>query len=400
MRTKFLPVDPAHPAPGILAEAGAVLRQGGLVAFPTETVYGLGANALDSAAVGRIFAAKGRPSDNPLIVHVADRESLTGLVSEVPAVGQALIEEFWPGPLTLVLPKTGRVPDEVTAGLPTVAVRMPDHDVALGLIAAAGVPVAAPSANRSGRPSPTTAAHVWEDLAGRVEIILDGGPAGVGVESTVVDVTGQAPMVLRPGGLSLEELRRVAGEVGLDPALSGRNTDRPRAPGMKYTHYAPQAPLTLVAPGPGAGPGEVGRTAWAAVRALRSAAAGSPARPAGAPAAARRVDRVGLARPVGLLALSENLPLHRQAAAAAGLRLVEIGLQIGFPNGAAGEVVLLEAGPAASPEQVAVRLFAALRRFDEARVAAIVAEGISEERLGFAVMNRLRKAATHTLEAQ
>ncbi|MDI6869750.1 MAG: L-threonylcarbamoyladenylate synthase [Bacillota bacterium] len=371
MKTRVVRVDPVHPAPGALREAGEVLRGGGLVAFPTETVYGLGADALNPAAVRRIFAAKGRPGDNPLIIHVADRESLAGLVKEVPEAARALMDRFWPGPLTLVLPKAELVPDEVTAGLATVAVRMPNHRVALGLIAAAGVPVAAPSANRSGRPSPTTAAHVWEDLGGRVEFILDAGPTGVGVESTVVDLTGPRPVVLRPGGLALEDLRQVAGEVTVDPALLGREVDRPRSPGLKYTHYAPKAPLTLIEPGPGVAPQVVGEAAW---RAVREVLAASPH------------------KPVGLLFLRENLPRHREAASATATAflLAELNQDAGAPP---ATVLALEAGPATDPAQVASRLFAALRWFDAAGVAAIVAEGISPEGLGFAVMNRLRKAA-------
>ncbi|MGE5554121.1 MAG: L-threonylcarbamoyladenylate synthase [Betaproteobacteria bacterium] len=376
--TKVVRVDPDHPAPAALAEAGKVLRQGGLVAFPTETVYGLGANALDPAAVGKIFIAKGRPADNPLIVHVAERESLAELVADVPEVGRALMDQFWPGPLTLVLPKSAQVPGGVTAGLPTVAVRMPDHEVALGLIAAAGVPVAAPSANRSGRPSPTTAAHVWEDLQGRVELILDGGPTGVGVESTVVDVTGSVPALLRPGGVGLEELRRVAGEVAVDPALSGKGVEHPRSPGMKYKHYAPQAPLMLIEPGPASSPERVGEAAWQAVQEQLAAAPGHA---------------------VGLLALRENLPHHRHAAAAAQVPFYAVqpvhaaqpGLGVQTP---ATGVIALESGSANDPAAIANRLFAALRWFDAAGVAAIVAEGIAPDGLGFAVMNRLRKAAT------
>jgi L-threonylcarbamoyladenylate synthase len=348
-----------------------------LVAFPTETVYGLGANAFDPAAVRRIFAAKGRPVDNPLIVHVADPDSLADLVTEVPEVGRRLMAAFWPGPLTLVLPKTDRVPPEVTAGLPSVAVRMPDHDVALGLIAAAGVPIAAPSANRSGRPSPTTAAHVREDLDGRIEVILDGGPTGVGVESTVVDVTGPGPTLLRPGGVPLEDLRRVVGEVAVDPGLSGEGVERPKAPGMKYTHYAPQAPLTLLAPAPGVDPGRTGEAAWAAVR--------------------ERLDRVGPGGVVGLLALAENLEVHAREAASAGIPWT-LGRLSDEPGRPAAGVLTLEAGPAAQPERVAGRLFAALRWFDGAGVAAIIAEGTDPAGLGFAVMNRLRKAASAVRE--
>lgn len=251
-----------------IAEAAAVLRRGGLVAFPTETVYGLGANALDPAAVEAIFAAKGRPADNPLIVHIADPTALTEIAREVPEEARALAVAFWPGPLTLVLPRHPRIPLVTTGGLDTVAVRMPDDPVALALIEAAGCPVAAPSANRSGRPSPTRAAHVAEDLDGRVDVILRAGDCRVGIESTVLDLTGPVPMVLRPGIVTPEEIAEVLGvPVELDPALcqtpgpgtpgpgtleSGTQVEEeatapaPKAPGMKYAHYAPRAEMLIL----------------------------------------------------------------------------------------------------------------------------------------------------------
>ena len=212
-----------------------------MVALPTETVYGLGANALDAAAVGKIFAAKGRPQDNPLIVHICQLDQLSGLVQQVPPLAQRLARAFWPGPLTMVMKKSGAVPDEVSAGLDTVAVRFPAHPVARALIELAAVPIAAPSANASGRPSTTTAQHVLEDLDGKIAAVVDGGSCGVGVESTVVDVTGDKLRLLRPGGITLEQLRQAAGEVEVDAALRrqlGRD-ETPRSPGMKYKHYAP-----------------------------------------------------------------------------------------------------------------------------------------------------------------
>ena len=281
-----------------LKRAGAVIRAGGLVAFPTETVYGLGGNALDADASRRIYAAKGRPSDNPLIVHISDFSQVYMLAEDVPETARKLADAFWPGPLTMILPKSELVPETTTGGLNTVALRMPNHPAALGLIEQAGVPIAAPSANRSGRPSPTTAAHVFEDMDGKIPMILDGGEVEIGVESTIVDLTGEAPMVLRPGYISREMLEQVLGtKVELDPAIrvrpetaqtedfaadavtkpenqsasgtcrSGSNaTDkgrdktaeneaseaeeaqnlRPRAPGMRYRHYAPKAPMILV----------------------------------------------------------------------------------------------------------------------------------------------------------
>jgi len=232
------------PNPKTILEAARIIRGGGLVAFPTETVYGLGANALDPEAVERIFKAKGRPQDNPIIVHIARVEDARKLVLYFPPVAKRLADRFWPGPLTMILPKSKKVPYETTAGLDTVALRMPAHPVALALLKAAKVPVAAPSANVSGRPSPTTAAHVVHDLSGRIDAILDGGPARIGVESTVLDLTSKTPTVLRPGGIGIEELRKVLGKVNIYHA--GKSAKRPRAPGMKYRHYAPKAPIILV----------------------------------------------------------------------------------------------------------------------------------------------------------
>ncbi|WP_339157861.1 L-threonylcarbamoyladenylate synthase [Paenibacillus sp. FSL W8-0186] len=334
-----------------IAAAAAVLAAGGTVAFPTETVYGLGANARSTAAVESIFAAKGRPSDNPLIVHIADMKQLDGLVAEVNETARALMEAYWPGPLTLVLPAApGAVSPRVTAGLPTVAVRMPAHDVALRLIAAAGCPVAAPSANRSGRPSPTLAQHVGEDLAGVIDGIVDGGPTGVGVESTVVEAGADGTVtVLRPGGITAEQLARVApGGVTLDPALreagGAQDIPAPKSPGMKYTHYAPRGTLRIV------------RGAAAEAVAARIAAE--------LEAAARRGEVTGV------LAFEEHLPYFRADC-------------------------VLSLGSIHALETAAHRLYAALRRFDERGVTYMLAEACPEDGLGAAVMNRLLKAAGH-----
>lgn len=229
----------------VVDEAAAALANGGLVAFPTETVYGLGANALDSSAVSRIFAAKGRPQDNPLIVHVSNMEMLRRVVKQVPETADKLIRAFWPGPLTIIFEKSDFIPTTVTAGLDTVAVRMPRHPAALRLIEKSGVPVAAPSANLSGSPSTTRASHVIADLSGRVDYILDGGACQVGLESTVLDLTGAEPQILRPGGINLEELQQVLGSVAYEPALKD-SRQIPKSPGMKYRHYAPKAALFLV----------------------------------------------------------------------------------------------------------------------------------------------------------
>ena len=241
--TRILPVSDQS-----LAEAAALLKQGAVVAFPTETVYGLGANGLDADAVSRIFAAKGRPADNPLIQHVADPAGLDALVRGVPAVARKLADAFWPGPLTLVLPASPQIPLVARGGLPTVGVRCPSHPWARRLIAACGFPIAAPSANRSGRPSPTTAQAVLQDMDGRIPLILDGGPCAVGVESTVVAFRDGVPQVLRPGGVTPEQIETVAGAVLVDHAVLHELEEkaRPSSPGMKYRHYAPQARLTVV----------------------------------------------------------------------------------------------------------------------------------------------------------
>jgi L-threonylcarbamoyladenylate synthase len=239
-----LTVDPRYPDPGVIARAAAALREGRLVAFPTETVYGLGAHALDPAAVARIFVAKGRPGYNPLIVHVAEAEAARALAAEWSPAAERLAAAFWPGPLTLVVPRAAGVPDAVTAGLPSVALRVPANLVAHALLAAAALPVAAPSANRSTQLSPTTAAHVERSLGDRVDLIVDGGPTAVGIESTVVSLTAELPTVLRPGTLSVEELRAVVGEVAELSARGGGRAARP-SPGMLDRHYAPNARLFL-----------------------------------------------------------------------------------------------------------------------------------------------------------
>ncbi len=244
-KTNYYKVDPLAPDPKIIEKCGHILKSGGLVGFPTETVYGLGANSLDGKACKRIFDAKGRPQDNPLIVHVASPGDLGFLSKALPSLAHKCMEVFWPGPLTLVVPKSAQVPVEVSAGLDTVGIRMPDHPVALALIRAAGVPVAAPSANLSGRPSPTSGEHVMEDLSGKIEAVLDAGPSRVGIESTVLDLTGGIPVILRPGGVTKEQLEEVLGTVSLDPGIDDKNVT-PRSPGVKYLHYAPKGRVILV----------------------------------------------------------------------------------------------------------------------------------------------------------
>ena len=231
----------------IMKEAGDIIRAGGLVAFPTETVYGLGGDALNPQSSMKIYAAKGRPSDNPLIVHIEERADLYKIAAKVPEKAEKMMDAFWPGPLTLIFPKTDRVPSETTGGLDTVAVRMPSDGIAAAFIRAAGGFIAAPSANVSGRPSTTTAAHVIEDLSGRIEMILDGGQAVIGLESTIVDMSVEPPVILRPGAITKDMMEAVIGPVEIDKAIIAPNSDvKPKAPGMKYRHYAPRADLTIV----------------------------------------------------------------------------------------------------------------------------------------------------------
>lgn len=232
----------------IYEQAGKILREGGLVAFPTETVYGLGADALDADASGKIYAAKGRPSDNPLIVHIASVDALYALAEEIPDKALKLADKFWPGPLTMILKKKSKVPDSITGGLGTVAIRMPSHPVAAELIRSSGVYIAAPSANTSGKPSPTRAEHVINDLSGKIDMIIQDDTVDIGVESTIIDLSEEIPTILRPGYITKEMFEEVIGEVAIDPAIMGSLKEGivPKAPGMKYKHYAPNADITIV----------------------------------------------------------------------------------------------------------------------------------------------------------
>ena len=336
MNTKLLPVTPES-----IAEAGEIIRAGGLVGFPTETVYGLGANALNGDAVRMIFEAKGRPGDNPLITHVATEAEIPPLIrGHIPAAARALMDAYWPGPMTLIFPKSDLIPPEVSAGLDTVGIRMPSHPAARALIQAAGVPIAAPSANRSGRPSPTTAKHVMDDMDGRIPLILDGGPCDVGVESTVIDVTGDVPRVLRPGGVTPEMIAKACGAVEVDGAVMRplREGEKPRSPGMKYRHYAPTGDLTIFE-------GE----AEAVARAICARYDEAPDNAA-------------------ILALPGHEVLY-------GARRV------------------IPLGQADSASSVAAALFAVLRQLDDEGAEHIFSEAVDAEGVGLAVMNRLGRAA-------
>lgn len=341
---KLWKVDPLKPDSEVIQKAALILRSGGLVAFPTETVYGLGANAFDREALAGIFRVKGRPRDNPLIVHIADPKTVFQLAAEVPRKAINLMETFWPGPLTIILPKIPLIPDEVSAGLNSVALRMPAHPVALELIREAGIPVAAPSANLSGRPSPTTAGHVLKDLGALIDAVLDGGPADLGLESTVLDLTADVPAILRPGGVTPEEISRVIGELQLDSVLAQEHnldTAPVRSPGMKYKHYAPEAPVVIIE-------GESLKAARRLGELLRQY------RDEG--------------KKVGVLAYEEDADLY-----------------------GCGEVIIV--GRRREPAGVAARLYSALRRFDELGVDVILAEGMEPKGLGLAIMNRLYRAA-------
>lgn len=336
-----------------LKRAGAILRRGGLVAFPTETVYGLGANALDEAAARRIYAAKGRPSDNPLIVHIGDLDGLAPLVTKIPKEGKTLMEAFWPGPLTLIFPKSQMVPGGTTGGLDTVAVRLPSHPTARAIIRLAGVPIAAPSANTSGKPSPTLAEHVWKDMEGRIDMIVDGGPVGIGLESTIIDVSGENPVILRPGAVTQEMASRALGHfVALDPAISGDGPMdlgvRPKAPGMKYKHYAPEADLILV-----------DGTAEAVVRVIWQLAR----------------EKMAAGFRVGIICTDETRNLYPTTG----------------DMGGGGRILNL--GSRGREEVIAHNLYGILRRFDDMGTDFIYSEIVPADHLGQAIMNRLKKAA-------
>ncbi len=332
--------------------ASDILRNGGLVAFPTETVYGLGGNALDPRASEKIYAAKGRPSDNPLIVHIADRADVAELASEIPPIAEKLMDRFWPGPMTIIFNKKDIVPKETTGGLDTVAIRMPSHPDAARLIRESGVYIAAPSANASGRPSPSTAQHVEEDLSGRIDMILDGGPVDIGIESSIIDVTGDVPVILRPGFITRKDFSELIGEVYIDPAIIKPDpTLRPKAPGMKYTHYAPKGSLTIIEDK--ASPAEVTENVISTINRLAAEAA-AEGKKAAVLTTRDQADKYS----------SEN-------------------------------IILL--GEGASGEEVAKHLYSALRECDDIGAELIYSESFNRDELGGAIMNRLLKAAGQKL---
>lgn len=346
MKAEVVAMDAEHLNMEAIQKAGKILREGGLVAFPTETVYGLGGNALDPKASMKIYAAKGRPSDNPLIVHIADIKDLAKITTEIPEGARILAEKYWPGPLTMILPKADSVPKETTGGLDSVAVRFPSDRIAQELIKAAGGFVAAPSANTSGRPSPTMAEHVEEDLGDAIEMIIDGGQVGIGLESTIVDFTEDVPVVLRPGYISLEMLKDTLGDVRMDRGLLITDSSvHPKAPGMKYRHYAPKADLSIVE-----GPQD---EVIACINRLTHEAVENGLR-------------------AGIIATDETKDQYSDG-------------------------LVLSIGSREEEETIAHHLYEVLRDFDEAQVNVIYSEAFYTPRMGQAIMNRLLKAAGHKI---
>ena len=346
METKVAIIKDINTDIRFIEEAGKVIRNGGTVAFPTETVYGLGANALDDEAVKKIFIAKGRPQDNPLIIHVSTKE-ISGLVKDVPEVAQKIIDKFWPGPLTVILEKKDIIPNVTSANLNTIGIRMPNSEIALKLIELAERPIAAPSANISGRPSPTEVERCVEDLNGRVDYIIGGESSDIGVESTIVDCTVNPPLVLRPGGITLEMLKEINPEIELDKALKSKPNDdfKPKAPGMKYKHYAPNAHLKIIK-------GKNEKTIEIINQMLEN-----------------YIEKNNI---VAILTTDENLNK--------------------FNN---GKVISL--GSENDLKEIAKNLFEALRKCDDLGVQYILCQGFEENGVGLAIMNRLNKAAGYDI---
>ena len=346
MITKIVKVDKEHPDEAAIKEAGEILKNGGLVAFPTETVYGLGGDGLNARSSEKIYQAKGRPSDNPLIIHIAQLEDLDKIAEDVPDGAKKLAEKYWPGPLTMIFKKKDIVPIETTGGLESVAVRMPSHKVARALICYGGKYVAAPSANTSGRPSPTLAEHVIEDLNGKVDMILDGGEVGIGLESTIVDFTEKIPVILRPGYINQKMIAEVIGEVRMDKGLLITDASvRPKAPGMKYRHYAPKADLSIVE-----------GTEEQVIDCINRLSA--------------EAEQKGLK--VGVIATNETKDRYAHAD-------------------------VFSIGSREEEETIAHHLYEVLRNFDDDRVDLIYSEAFYTPRMGQAIMNRLLKAAGHKI---
>jgi len=349
MNTKIIQIDKEVLQQDDLKEAAAILRNGGLVAFPTETVYGLGANALDPEASAKIYQAKGRPSDNPLIVHISQVQDLENLARDIPQAAYQLAETFWPGPLTIILKKKECVPVQTTGGLDTVAIRLPANQIARRLIAESGVYVAAPSANISGKPSPTTAQHVIWDMSGKIDMIIDGGSATLGLESTIVDLSTEKPMILRPGCITKVMLERVIDQVAYDPAIISKEPDvnlAPKAPGMKYRHYAPEGKLTIYE-------GDIHKVVEAINHKVE--------------------EKLEQGYSVGVIATEETKALYRKG-------------------------IVKTIGTRKDESSIAAGLYGILREFDELHTEYIYSESFGENSLGQAIMNRLLKAAGYRMK--
>jgi L-threonylcarbamoyladenylate synthase len=348
MVTKTYKIDKDNIKLPLIKEVAHILCEGGLVAFPTETVYGLGANALDIDAASKIYMAKGRPSDNPLIVHIAHKEDVEKLVTNIPENAKLLMDKFWPGPLTIIFNKSEIVPYGVTGNLETVGIRMPDHSVALAIIDEAGVPIAAPSANTSTRPSPTKASHVLEDLDGRINAIVDGGDVNIGIESTIVDVTSEIPVILRPGYITKAEIEQVIGLVNIDKAiLNNKNADSfiAKAPGMKYKHYAPRGEMLIVE----------GKEENVVCKINELAK-----------------EKIKLGKKVGIIATEETKDLYEDG-------------------------IIISLGRRVDELDISRHLFNTLRELDTLEIEYIFSEGFTNDSVGQAIMNRLLKAAGHNI---
>lgn len=346
MKTEYVDLRDGKDIKEGLYKAAEIIKNGGLVAFPTETVYGLGANGLDENAVPKIYEAKGRPSDNPLILHISEFDEIENIVKEIPDVAFVLADEFWPGPLTMVFKKSDIVPYRTTGGLESVAVRMPSNKIARELIKMAGVPVAAPSANSSGRPSPTKADHVLRDLDGKIDMVIDGGTVDIGLESTIVDVTGEVPVILRPGFITEEMLSEAIGRVKTDDAVKNLSPDKdlkPKAPGMKYRHYAPQGKMTIYK----------GKS--------------------------EKVVKI----------------INEETAKSEGKKTAVLATDATKRYYKAD--IVISVGSREDCESIAHNLFDTLRSFDDMGAEIIFSESFDESRLGFAIMNRLHKSAGYNI---
>lgn len=343
MYTKIIKIDENNIDKNLIGEAVRIIKNGGLVAFPTETVYGLGANGLDEEAVKKIFIAKGRPQDNPLILHVYSTDQVENLVEEIPPVAKLCMDKFWPGPLTIILKKSPKVPDIISAGLDTVAIRMPENKIALEIIRLSNTPIAAPSANTSGKPSPTSARHVIEDLMGRIDMIVDGGDTGIGLESTVLDLSTDIPMILRPGGVTKEDLSKTIPNISIDSSIIKEDEKLiPKSPGQKYRHYAPKAEMFVFS-------GQVDSIVEAII------------------VNTEKYTKEG--KRVGIICTDETKDFYKEG-------------------------VIISMGSRKNKETIARNLFNTLRTFDHLDVDIILAEGVDLSNLGIAIMNRMMKAAS------